>query len=160
MAQGEVTAQSTEAVAVRPPATIVATVVLMILLPLVRLVPDIASGTLFVQRFGEHEFEPWNTLLALFSEFVVIGLVVHGLWRGSRFVWIIGLLLALRDAGFGLFNILLNDYDMSFITNFTQVGFFHGAWPIAVGVAVIVLLLMPSSVRWNSRPQRLVGWGG
>jgi len=46
--------------------------------------------------------------------------------------------LALRDAAFGAFNFFLNDYDLSPITNFTQIAFFHGALPIAVGVIVLI----------------------
>ena len=146
-----------DVIRIRPPRPIVAVIVLMILLPLVQLVPDFVSGKPFEYRFAGDEFEPWNTLLGWFAQFVVIGLFVQGLWRGSRFVWAIGLLLGLRDAGYGLFNILRNDYDVSAITSFSQIGFFYGALPIAVGVLVIGLLLMPSSIRWNWRPQPLAG---
>ena len=134
----------------RPPWTVVIPVALGFLLPLVQLWPDLTTDreTGF-GRSGE-EYRGLGMLLFLVSAFLVAALLARGMWRGSRFVQIVAILWwLLVEAGYGAFNLLLNGYEWSAISSFSEVGFFHGALPIAAGLLAVVLLVLPASWRWT-----------
>ena len=134
----------------RPPWTVMIPIALGFLLPLVQLWPDVRFG--FAPRSGRlpDQYPLLGMLLFSLSHFLTAALLGRGLWRGSRFVHVVAILWWLFvEAGVGAYNLLINDYDWSLIKNLTQIGFFHGALPIAVGLLCTVLLLLPASWRWT-----------
>ena len=130
----------------RPPATVIAFVALVALLDLAQILasfretldfpldgrPSLVFVNLF--RFG-------FPLLFLF-------VVAVGLWNRLRWVWVAALAWQVLIVTQGTFNIWINEYDASYITRFTQIGFWHGALPIAAGLLGLILLLWPSTRRW------------
>ena len=135
----------------RPPWTVTIPVALGFLLPLVQLWPELTSEPA-AGGFGRRpeEYRGLGMLLGLIAAYLIAALLARGLWRGSRFVHIVAILWwLLIEAGFGAYNLLINDYEWSHITSFSEIGFFNGALPIAVGLVAAVLLLLPASWRWT-----------
>lgn len=134
----------------RPPWTVMIPVALAFLLPLVQLWPELTGGASAGERFGRNTFPGLRILLTLMAAFLVAALLGRGLWRGSRFVHVAAIAWWLFvEAGFGAYNLLINDYEWSAVANFTQVGFFQGALPIGIGLLAAVLLFLPASWRWT-----------
>lgn len=134
----------------RPPWTVSIPIALAFLLPLVQLWPDITRDDREFFPSPPDRYPGLEMLLFLISAFLVATLLGRGLWRGSRFVHVVAILWWLVvEAGFGAYNLLINRFDWSRVTNFSELGFFDGALPIAVGVVAAVLLLFPASWRWT-----------
>lgn len=136
----------------RPPWPILVTIALLLVLPLLQLWPRIRAGFFLG---GPNEFEPLNTLLRLWAEYLFLALVVHGLWRRSKFVHIVAIVWQLQVLALGAYTMILNDYGWDYVLNFSPGGFFYGTLPIVVGLVGVVLLLLPTSWRWTSHHRAL-----
>lgn len=120
------------------------------LLPLIQLWPDLTRDDRASFPRPPDEYPGLEMLLFLTSAFLVAALLGRGLWRGSRFVHVVAIMWwLLVEAGYGAYNVLINRYGWSHVTNFTEVGFFGGALPVAAGILAAVLLLLPASWRWT-----------
>lgn len=135
----------------RPPWPVLATVALTIALPLLQLWPRVEGGA-FSQPT---EFWFVNTLVQLWFRALFVALIVHGLWRSSRFVHVVAILWLLETLGLGLFTMFRNDFGWSYVIDFGSAGFYFGALPIAVGLIGTVLLCLPASWAWTSLHNRV-----
>lgn len=135
----------------RPPWPVLAALTLAILLAVAQLWPRIEAGVFS----GPTEFWFVNSLVQLWFRALFLALLVHGLWRGSRFVHIVAILWLLETAALGLYTMFRNDYDWSYVVNLTAGGFYFGALPILVGLVGTVLLSLPPSWAWTSLHNRL-----
>lgn len=135
----------------RPPWTVIVPIVLAFVLPFVQLWPELTRES-SAARFGSppEDYRALGVLLFLIAALLTAALLGRGLWRGSRFVHVVAILWwLLAEAGLGAYNLLINGYEWSAVFNFTDIGFFHGALPIALGLLAVVLLILPASWRWT-----------
>jgi hypothetical protein len=123
------------------PWTIIGLVVIWILFDVITfLVPR--PGNLSGVAFGVAR------LFQLISPLLITALIVHGLLHRFRFVWAIAIALQLIKAGYGVINLVINDYPFRWILEVRQIPFYGGALPIAVGIVSLILLLLPTTQRW------------
>jgi len=136
---------------VRPPWTIVLVAALMVAAPLLHAWSLIDAGLVFDNPGG---FGALRMLLELTGSYVVVALVVHGLWRGSRFVHIVAILWQLVWIGWGVHSVALNAFDWSIIWDIDRSGFYFVGAPSLMAAAALVMLLLGSSWAWTSHHRR------
>jgi hypothetical protein len=127
------------------PWTVVAVVVLMFAVLLARMWADRFALT-FSKTSGASYLVTYSMLA------ITLALIADGLWRRSRNVWALAILWLLIDAGYGALHIATNGYGWDAVTSLTQVGFYEGAVPMVVGAINLVLLLLPVTRAWVTRP--------
>ena len=94
-------------------------------------------------------------VLGFIHRFLIVALMGHGLVRKLRFVWILAFVWQAVQAGFGIVNMVLNQYEASAYTTFSGIGFYGIVLPITVAVVSFVLLLLPTTQRWIREGQSL-----
>lgn len=102
-------------------------------------------------RFEPLEMDFVFVVAEMFSfiyTFLVVGLVGYGLIKKQRFVWLIAFLWLGLQAGFGIINLVINEYPAEWILQMRQIPFYGGALPVGVATVSFVLLLLPATQNW------------
>ena len=135
----------------RPPAAVFALGALWAVVELIEIIDSRRPAMWPNQQPSGFAFAMGDALSYLYR-YLFIAVIVFGLIKGLRFVWVAALAWQAIEAGFGLVNLTLNDYELGAFRYFSGVPFNGIVLPLTAAALSFLLLLLPSVRRWLRSP--------